>query len=88
MSTASIVLSLLFAVHGAVTKFQDYYRPNTGDPGGVIVHLMDWKYQDIATECQTILSKQGFAGVQVTSYKTADYKWPMVTNLLLALVRD
>lgn len=30
-----------------------------------IVHLFEWKWKDIAQECETFLSKQGYAGVQV-----------------------
>lgn len=31
----------------------------------LIVHLFEWKWTDIATECQIYLSKNGFGAVQV-----------------------
>lgn len=46
--------------------FNGSNRPSTGEPGGVIVQLFEWKYDDIANECETFLSTNGFAGVQVT----------------------
>lgn len=32
---------------------------------GVIIHLFEWKYREIAQECEKLLSIHGFAGVQV-----------------------
>lgn len=43
----------------------DDNRPSTGAPGGVIVHLFDWKYDDIGKECEQFLGPNGYAGVQV-----------------------
>ena len=31
----------------------------------VIVHLFEWKWSDIANECERFLGKKGFCGVQV-----------------------
>ena len=31
----------------------------------VIVHLFEWKWADIALECERFLSQKGFCGVQV-----------------------
>lgn len=31
----------------------------------VIVHLFEWKWDDIAAECERFLAPNGFAGVQV-----------------------
>lgn len=43
------------------------YRP-TGHmaAGDVVVHLFDWKWNDIATECENLLGPAGFAAVQVS----------------------
>jgi alpha-amylase len=43
------------------------YRP-TGHmaAGDVVVHLFDWKWTDIANECETVLGPAGFAAVQVS----------------------
>jgi len=34
--------------------------------GDVFVHLFDWKWNDIATECEQVLGPAGFAAVQVS----------------------
>ena len=34
--------------------------------GDVFVHLFDWKWTDIATECETVLGPAGFAAVQIS----------------------
>jgi alpha-amylase len=31
-----------------------------------IVHLFEWKYGDIAAECERFLGPKGFAGVQIS----------------------
>ena len=33
----------------------------------VIVHLFEWKWADIAAECENFLAPKGFGGVQVKS---------------------
>ena len=39
---------------------------DTCSPGRtVIVHLFNWKWNDIATECETFLGPNKFCGVQV-----------------------
>jgi len=43
------------------------YRPSGRMAAGdVFVHLFDWKWTDIATECETVLGPAGFAAVQVS----------------------
>ena len=42
----------------------DYRDPHCGGKQ-VIVHLFEWKWTDIALECERFLSKKGFCGVQV-----------------------
>lgn len=37
----------------------------TGEPGGVIVQLFQWRFDDIAFECEDFLGRKGFAGVEV-----------------------
>lgn len=34
--------------------------------GDVVVHLFDWKWKDIANECEQVLGRAGFAAVQVS----------------------
>lgn len=40
-------------------------NPNFVPNRHTIVHLFEWKWKDIAQECEDFLSKKGFAGVQV-----------------------
>ncbi len=43
------------------------YRPSGHMAAGdVSVHLFDWKWTDIATECENVLGPAGFAAVQVS----------------------
>ena len=42
-------------------------------PGSdVFVHLFEWKWTDIARECETFLSQNGFCAVQVTKLVLGD----------------
>ena len=48
--------------------------------GDVFVHLFEWKWADIATECETVLGPAGFAAVQVSppnehSIEAPNYPW-------------
>src|SRR5437868_14459250 len=43
------------------------YRPSGHMAAGdVFVHLFDWKWTDIATECENVLGPAGYAAVQVS----------------------
>ncbi len=35
-------------------------------PGGAFVHLFEWKWADVARECETFLGPRGFAAVQIS----------------------
>ena len=39
---------------------------HTAAAEGVMVHLFQWKFNDIANECETVLGPKGFGGVQIT----------------------
>jgi alpha-amylase len=41
--------------------------PNTVSGRSGIVHLFEWKFSDIADECERFLAPRGFAGVQVSN---------------------
>lgn len=43
------------------------FSPNCADSryGEVLVHLFEWKWDDIAKECENVLGPKGFCGVQV-----------------------
>uniref|UniRef100_A0A671S0V8 Alpha-amylase n=1 Tax=Sinocyclocheilus anshuiensis TaxID=1608454 RepID=A0A671S0V8_9TELE len=41
------------------------FNPNTRDGKTAIVHLFEWRWADIAAECERYLGPNGFGGVQV-----------------------
>ncbi|KAF9424771.1 hypothetical protein HW555_000072 [Spodoptera exigua] len=47
----------------AVTAYKNpHYAPNRS----VNVHLFEWKWDDIANECETFLGPRGFGGIQIS----------------------
>ncbi|XP_032752542.1 alpha-amylase 1-like isoform X3 [Rattus rattus] len=42
------------------------YNPHTTDGRTAIVHLFEWRWVDIAKECERYLAPKGFGGVQVS----------------------
>lgn len=57
------VLVYALAILSAVAAYNDpHYVP--GHDG--IVHLFEWKWPDIAKECENFLGPMGFGGVQVS----------------------
>jgi len=44
------------------------FEPNFLPGRTTIVHLFEWKWKDIALECERFLGDAGFAGVQVTLF--------------------
>uniref|UniRef100_A0A1B0EV09 alpha-amylase n=1 Tax=Lutzomyia longipalpis TaxID=7200 RepID=A0A1B0EV09_LUTLO len=55
----------LFLTTLAIARGQ--FNPNYVPGRTVMVFLMDWKYQDVALECERFLGPKGFGGVQVSS---------------------
>lgn len=43
-----------------------HHNPHYKTNRSVIVHLFEWKFTDIANECETFLAPNGFGGVQVS----------------------
>uniref|UniRef100_A0A1W7RB82 Alpha-amylase n=1 Tax=Hadrurus spadix TaxID=141984 RepID=A0A1W7RB82_9SCOR len=43
-----------------------YHEPKTVEGRSVLVHLFEWKWKDIAEECEQFLGPYGFGGVQVS----------------------
>ncbi len=60
---------------------QQTYRPTGhGAAGDVFVHLFEWKWTDIASECESVLGPAGFHAVQVSppqehSLEPPNYPW-------------
>ena len=44
------------------------YNPNTKAGRTSIVHLFEWRWADIALECERYLAPNGFGGVQVRCF--------------------
>ncbi|XP_055845375.1 alpha-amylase 1-like [Episyrphus balteatus] len=62
--TFTSVLALLIAVVVATTNGQ--HNPNYWPGRDTMVHLFEWKWADIANECEQFLAPKGYAGVQVS----------------------
>jgi alpha-amylase len=56
------LLSLLVVVVGVQGQWNPHYAPGRNG----IVHLFEWRWLDIAAECERWLAPRGFAGVQVS----------------------
>ncbi|CAB0028879.1 unnamed protein product [Trichogramma brassicae] len=54
---------------------QAYKNPHFEGNRTTIVHLFEWKWKDIATECERFLGPMGFGGVQVS---------PITENIIIA----
>ncbi|XP_055383823.1 alpha-amylase-related protein-like [Condylostylus longicornis] len=60
----SKILLLLIALYFNYINAQ--HNPNQWNDRSGIVHLFEWKWDDIAEECERFLAPKGFAGVQVS----------------------
>lgn len=63
MKLLTLILQLVLAV---ITANGDYTDPHWRTGRSTMVHLMDWKFPDVARECENYLAPNGFAGVQVS----------------------
>jgi len=54
------IISLKFIISNA------QFDPHWKEERNTIVHLFEWKFLDIADECEKFLAPRGFAGVQVS----------------------
>lgn len=62
MYTFGLILFLSVAYRGFCTNYSPNFAPSrTG-----IVHLFEWKFNDIANECERYLGPNGFGGIQVS----------------------
>lgn len=48
------------------------HNPHTKHGRTAIVHLFEWRWADIAAECERFLGPNGFGGVQV---RMAEHRW-------------
>jgi len=76
------VLALL-AVSPTITALDgSFYDPQTWPDRSGIVHLFEWKWLDIARECEEFLAPKGYAAVQVNFVK---YKNLIITSCLFTV---
>lgn len=60
------------------------HNPNFFPNRSTIVHLFEWKFNDIANECETYLSSHGFAGVQVMlKYLTKVIEFKLKSDIVI-----
>ncbi|XP_054738190.1 alpha-amylase 2-like isoform X2 [Anastrepha obliqua] len=57
-----VLLILAAASHRVTAQFS----PNYASGRTTMVHLFEWKWDDIATECENFLGPKGYGGVQVS----------------------
>uniref|UniRef100_A0A1B0EY83 alpha-amylase n=1 Tax=Lutzomyia longipalpis TaxID=7200 RepID=A0A1B0EY83_LUTLO len=63
----AIVLDLFVVFLALVTSTRGQFNPYFWPNHNTIVYLLDWKYSDVALECENFLGPKGFGGVQVSS---------------------
>lgn len=57
---------LLFGIVGLFSFSYGQFDVNNRTNGGSIVHLFEWKWNDVAVECEKFLGPKGYGGVQVS----------------------
>nr|AAP97393.1 alpha-amylase 2 [Diatraea saccharalis] len=61
------MVKLLIVALVALAVFANAYKNPHYAPGrSVNVHLFEWKWDDIATECENFLGPRGFGGIQIS----------------------
>lgn len=60
------MLQVLFLFGVLIPLLNAYHDPHYVRNRSVMVHLFEWKWTDIADECERFLAPNGYAGVQVS----------------------
>lgn len=58
----------VFCIIVASACAQGSKNPNFAPGRSVMVHLFEWKWNDIALECERFLGPKGYGGVQVSAF--------------------
>ena len=63
----TLLMLVLFLSHlpGIAQSKSNYHNSNCAGNRVVIVHLFEWKWIDVARECELYLGPRGYCGVQV-----------------------
>lgn len=62
MKVTSIFVSVLSTLALTNAQWDPHWLPNRS----AMVHLFEWKWADIARECENFLAPNGFGGVQIS----------------------
>jgi hypothetical protein len=62
-----MVLLHLICLLFSVANIHAHKSPHAVPGRSVIVEMFEWKFSDIALECERFLGPKGFAGVQVSN---------------------
>lgn len=60
-----LLIFLLLLVACNVELSESRKQPHWWKDRNTIIHLFEWKWKDIARECEDFLQHKGYAGVQV-----------------------
>ncbi|XP_023318608.1 alpha-amylase 1-like [Trichogramma pretiosum] len=66
---SALIWILIFCAYSAVAYNYDgeaYKKPHYAGNRTTMVHLFEWKFKDVARECELFLGPAGYAGVQVS----------------------
>jgi alpha-amylase len=63
MISLTKIFLLVFLKNGLISSQKSQTNPTTQT---VILHLFEWKWNDIAEECERFLGPNGFLGVQIS----------------------
>ena len=75
ITSRKMVLLHLMCLLFSVANIHAQKDPNTVAGRVAIVHLFEWKFSDIADECERFLAPRGYAGVQVSNVLNWMWKW-------------
>lgn len=57
---------VIFLISGIISLSNGFHNPNYVPNRSVMVHLFEWKWNDVADECERFLGPNGYGGVQVS----------------------
>lgn len=67
LTTYMAEMRMLFLLVAIFSVANAQYETHQWPERSTIVHLFEWKWDDIAKECEDFLAPRGYAGVQVRS---------------------
>lgn len=66
MSKFRARIQAIFLISAIIALSDAFHDPNYVARRSVMVHLFEWKWNDIADECERFLAPNGYGGVQVS----------------------